>query len=64
MQRTLVLEALNKIGKEVVLMGWAATVRDHGKIKFIDLRDRTGVIQTVSVGKNYGVGVEDVIKIV
>lgn len=47
MQRTLVKETIDKVNKSVTLKGWVSTVRDHGKISFIDLRDRTGVIQCV-----------------
>jgi len=47
MQRTLVSESIKKVGESVTLKGWVSTVRDHGKITFIDLRDRTGVIQCV-----------------
>ena len=35
------------VGKEVVLMGWVATRRDHGGRVFIDLRDRSGVTQVM-----------------
>lgn len=33
------------IGSEVVACGWAQRVRDKGMLVFIDLRDRTGILQ-------------------
>jgi aspartyl-tRNA synthetase len=35
------------VGKEVILNGWVHRFRDHGGIKFIDLRDHYGITQVV-----------------
>jgi len=47
MQRTLIKETPEKIDSEVTVMGWIAARRDHGKLIFIDLRDRSGLLQVV-----------------
>ena len=35
------------LGKEVFLNGWVNTIRLHGQIVFVDLRDRFGLVQLV-----------------
>ena len=36
---------MNFVEKEVVLMGWVQRARDLGGLIFLDLRDRTGIVQ-------------------
>src|SRR5919199_2511545 len=35
------------VGRDVVLQGWVHTVRDHGGLIFLDLRDRAGLVQVL-----------------
>lgn len=64
MQRSLALETVKQIGQEVLLQGWVATRRDHGKISFLDLRDRSGIVQVVLTKADEDIGAEDVIEVV
>ena len=41
------IETLKHIDKEVELFGWIDVRRDHGKLIFFDLRDRSGKVQLV-----------------
>lgn len=47
LKRILAAETAEKIEKQVLLRGWVKTRRDHGKLIFIDLRDRSGIVQVV-----------------
>ncbi len=47
--RTLTVETASKVGEEVILQGWVNARRNMGKIVFLDVRDRKGVVQVVGV---------------
>lgn len=47
MQRTLIGELGNHIGETVSISGWVDVRRDHGRIMFLDIRDRSGKAQVI-----------------
>ncbi len=50
MDRVLAIDADKNIDKKVAVKGWVNVRRDHGKLIFIDLRDRSGLLQVVFWG--------------
>ncbi len=59
MERILVADTIKKVGEKVKVAGWVATKRDHGKISFLDLSDRSGLLQVVVVNPPAGGGIAD-----
>lgn len=51
MERILIKDLNEYVGKEVCINGWVDVARDQGKMAFFDFRDRTGKVQGVVFGK-------------
>lgn len=58
-----VIQTPQYIGKTIELYGWIETKRDHKKIVFLDVRDRTGIVQVVGDEKMKSLTPESVIHI-
>ncbi|OIP83470.1 hypothetical protein AUK04_03435 [Candidatus Roizmanbacteria bacterium CG2_30_33_16] len=63
MKDLFVVDTVKKIGEEVELYGWVNSKRDHKKIVFIDLRDRSGIVQVVGGEDFKQLSHEDVVMI-
>ena len=57
------------VGKNLEFAGWVSSIRDHGGVKFIDLRDDSGVLQIVAreeqlkdISKESSVHVEGILR--
>ena len=65
--RTHLLKDINEslAGKDVVVSGWVENIRDHGGVLFLDLRDETSTLQTVSNDDDMfkGIAKESVVKL-
>lgn len=51
MERTLISDCNQRIDQKVIICGWVQTRRDHGKIVFLDILDRSGMLQVVAAGE-------------
>jgi aspartyl-tRNA synthetase len=61
--RTLARETVNQVGNEVTIQGWVDGRRDHGKIMFVDVRDRSGIVQVVGSKQMANIKQESVIEV-
>ena len=52
MKRTMIKDLSSLEGKEVEIKGWIDTIREHGKLIFLEIRDITGTVQTITTAKD------------
>ncbi|MDF2879789.1 MAG: aspartate--tRNA(Asn) ligase [Clostridiaceae bacterium] len=67
MDRKLIKEAFNLIGKEISLKGWVFRIRKLSKVSFLLLRDGSGIIQCVIDNNEFntkGLKLESVIEVI
>ncbi len=69
-KRIFVSGTIGVVGETVHVAGWVQAIRDHSKVIFIDLRDRSGLLQVVlfkpeliAWAREQGIGREDVVRI-
>lgn len=66
MERSLVSELREKLNETVIVMGWVHRIRKLGKLSFLILRDRSGLVQCVLNNKEFdikGLKLESVVRL-
>lgn len=63
MKKLFIEQTVDKIGQEVELYGWVDSKREHKDIVFIDLRDRSGIVQIVGGKEFKDLSQEDVVSV-
>lgn len=64
MKKLFIEDIVNKVGEVVTVCGWAHRIRDHKKVVFIDLRDRSGDVQMVGDRSLSSIAPEDVVCVI
>jgi aspartyl-tRNA synthetase len=70
MKREKINKLNEKIGKEVLIKGWIHEIRDQSKIKFLLIRDVSGIVQSIILKENElfdtisGISKESVVSII
>lgn len=69
MERIQIIDTRTKVGEKISISGWVYTVRDHGQISFIMLKDRTASVQCVidgglkeAIGEGYVLNIVGLVK--
>lgn len=63
MKKIFVADTPTLEGQDVELYGWVDSKRDHSKIVFLDLRDRSGVVQCIGGAECKDISAEYVVKL-
>ncbi len=62
MKRIKTIEVVNKVDSNVLINGWVHVRRDMGKIVFLDIRDRWGIVQIVCVPAELDKSSQEILK--
>jgi aspartyl-tRNA synthetase len=63
MKRIWAKDTVNYIGRRIKIYGWINSKRSHGKLVFLDIRDRSGIVQVVGGRELDKLSEEDVVGI-